>query len=92
MGRMKEEHERILWETARAIEYALDRGLRDDLVDYLEEKERTLLFSGYVLQEHYDCLKQKYEIQKEYNQILKENLDISRVSGKILHGVVNECF
>ena len=68
---MKEDQEHILWEAARAIAVCLSQGLRDELIDYLDEENRARLFSGYVLQEHYDTLKQ--------------SLDISRMSSKLLY-------
>ena len=78
MGRTEEEHERVLWEGARGIEACLAQGLRNELVDYLDEEDRARLFSGYVLQEHYDTI--------------KHSLDIARMSSKILHEVAHERF
>lgn len=61
---MLEEKEQILWEAHVAINDALRLVGRDELIDFLAESTRKELFSGYVLQEHYDCLKSKYQILK----------------------------
>lgn len=73
----EKQKERILWEAKQAIEEALIWAGRNELVDYLSVETRMQLFNGYVLQEHYDTVKRE--------------LDISRMSNKILQEAKNGC-
>lgn len=67
--KMKEEQERMLWDMKYSLDCAILAVGRDTVVDYLCNSGHTdtkttwaTLTDGYVLQEHYDCLKEKYNI------------------------------
>lgn len=64
MNAQLNQQELLLWNASSMIEACLDNNLRNELVDYLSPVVRAKLFDGYVLQEHYDYLAQKYDILK----------------------------
>jgi len=71
-AKMLEEQERALWEAKMAIAHALTLVGREMLIDYLPEATRKILFDGYVLKEHYDCLARKYDIATMSNNLVPQ--------------------
>ena len=67
-----DEQDRLLWEAEVAMENAFNLVGRNQFVDYLSPKNRELLFSDYVLKEHYDCLAHKYDILKMSSNIQQQ--------------------
>ena len=65
----------VIADTVRNLEEMYELDLRDRVIDNLSPEARMYLFSGYVLKEHYDCLKGKFDIVKTSNQILKDVAD-----------------
>lgn len=68
-----EEH--ILWSATQALEDVIKNELRDKFIDYLSVETREKLFEGYILVEYYETL--------------KNSLDISRISNKLLQDRIN---
>lgn len=75
MNAQPNQQELLLWNASSMIEACLDNNLRNELVDYLSPVIRAKLFDGYVLQEHYDYLAQKYDIAKMSSNIQQQVIE-----------------
>jgi len=63
-------NECLLADAVQTLNEVKDMDIRNQVIDALPQDTRDYLFSGYVLQEHYDCLKGKYDIVKSSNDLL----------------------
>ena len=67
-GHPSEEY--MIFEAVSSLSAAIESGLRDKVIDGIDEEVAAILFEGYVLKEHHDCLKGKFDIVKMSNDLL----------------------
>lgn len=72
MTQQLNEQELALWQAKTSLEFAIEKCGRDATLDFLSPETRQLIFTGYVLQEHYNTLLDKYGICKMSSDLLRD--------------------